>query len=371
MEGAGVISDIIDYEQSTSHLMLKTRVRHVFLKQELSARISCRWVSLVASTTLFLCELGSPFAMAAPSSVEPKAALSVRKIIFPDEHSLGSVALMPPGAKRVAMKNQVAAAKGSVTLNVAPNMVLLFAASQYAVLHPKLLNEVTSSGIDAIKISFMSMDFTEDGLCDKALPYASHFSDAMRLDISESDASDAGVDRIKTMPKLRELWAYQSSVRGECLKNIDRFPKLEYIDLSSCAPFHQSDLKYLARLHDLKRLELSNSLISKDGVAVIAQLKELTFLNLSRNKAVADDCLPLLLSLKNLEHLELRETSVSAKGLLTLEHQKLKVIALSQHLFSQSDKAVLTKHFPNIVRFEKERIANPETKEMLSPFLGH
>jgi Leucine-rich repeat (LRR) protein len=278
---------------------------------------------------------------------------------------------MPVKAKRLSLKYHFASAKNAVTATVPPNMILLFASNQYAILHPTLFNEVSAAGIDAVKFSFMSMDENEDGVCDKALPYASHYSDASRLDISESDASDAGIDSIKAMPKLRWLLAYSSSVRGSCLKKLDRFPKLNEIDLSNCAPFHQDDLKYLVKLHDLSKLELASSIISKEGVAQIAACKGLTYLNLSKNKAIDDSCLPLLLSLKNLDELQLRETSVTARGLLAFTDLKLTLIHLSTVRFSESDRKLLQKRFPK-VRFEfyDEKLTT-QTKQFLQPVLGH
>jgi hypothetical protein len=319
---------------------------------------------------IFPCSELLPVASAAPAH-DSNTKPDTRTIKFPSSHSVGSVYVMPEKAKRVSFNCHIASAQNAVTATVPPNMILLFASNQYAVMHPTLFNEVSAAGIDAVKFSFMSMDENEDGICDKALPYASHYSDASRLDISESDASDAGIDSIKAMPKLRCLLAYSSSVRGSCLKKLDRFPKLNELDLSSCAPFHQDDLKYLVKLHDLSKLGLASSIISKEGVAQIAACKGLTALNLSRNKAIDDSCLPLLLSLKRLDELSLRETSVTARGLLVLTDLKLTIIDLSSVRFSESDKKLLAKRFPKVkFKFVDDKPPN-QTKELLQPILGH
>jgi hypothetical protein len=309
-------------------------------------------------------------ACAAP---ERKADLKpdVRTLKFPSVHSLGAISLIPGRSKRLDLKYQVAAAKDTVTVTVPPNKKILLASNQYAALHPALFNEVSPAGIDALKISFMSMEESEDGICDKALPYASHFSDVTRLDISESDASDAGVDSIPTMPKLQCLWAYQSSVRGSCLKKIDRFPKLNELDLSDCVPFHEDDLKYLAKVHDLHRLELANCFLSKKAVEYITQCKNLSFLNVSKNKAIDDSCLPLLLSLKNLNELWLKQTPVTAAGLMVLNPLPLKLMILSKNHFTDKERAMLRERFPK-VRFDfTDDVLKGDSRKLLSPILGH
>jgi hypothetical protein len=317
-----------------------------------------------------VCPSGLPqMAIAGPSNSDSKP--DVRTLKFPSVHPVGSVDLMPGRAKRVTFNFHYAAAKDTVTVTVPPNTTLLFASNQYAALHPALFNEVSPAGIDAVKISFMSMDEKEDGICDKAMPYASHFTDAIRLDISESDASDAGVDSISAMPKLQCLWAYQSSIRGSCLKRIDRFPRLKEIDLSGCSPFHEDDLKYLAKLHDLTRLEFSNCFLSKKGVSHIVECKNLTFLNLSRNKDIDDSCLPLLLPLKNLKELWLKQTPVTAAGLMVLTGMSLKNMTLSKYHFSEKDRAMLHQRFPHVAFDFTDDKLKGDTRAIFSPILGH
>ncbi len=318
-----------------------------------------------------VCYMGNLHMACADPKRNSELKPDVRTLKFPAEHSLGSVSVIPLRTKRWDLKYQVATAKDSVTVTVPPNDIVLLSGNQYAALHPALLNEVSREGIDALKISFMSMDEREDGICDKALPYASHFSDAIRLDVSASDASDAGVDSIPPMPKLECLWLYRSSVRGSCLKRIGRFSKLREIDLSDCAPFHEDDLKYLAKVHDLVRLELANCLLSKKGVSIATECKNLTFLNLSQNKCVDDSCLPLLLSLKNLHELWLKQTPVTASGLMVLTALNLKAMTLSKSHFTVKEKAMLQERFPHVKFDYSGDKLRGDSRVLLSPILGH
>jgi hypothetical protein len=179
------------------------------------------------------------------------------------------------------------------------------------------------------------------------------------------------VDSIAAMPKLQCIWAYQSSVRGSCLKKIDRFPKLREIDLSDCVPFHEDNLKYLAKVHDLNRLELSNCFLSKKAVTYITECKNLSFLNLNKNKDIDDSCLPLLLSLKNLNELWLKQTPVTAAGLLVLTPLPLKFMLLSKSHFTVKEKAMLRERFPK-VRFDfADDALKGDSRTLLSPILGH
>jgi hypothetical protein len=58
---------------------------------------------------------------------------------------------------------------GTVNLTVPPQCALMLDANRRVVEDPRLLKQV--SGIDAIRLNFISMEDREDDMCDKAIAY--------------------------------------------------------------------------------------------------------------------------------------------------------------------------------------------------------
>jgi hypothetical protein len=79
----------------------------------------------------------------------------------------------------------------------------------------------------------------------------------------------------------------------------------------------------------------------------------------------------LLLSLKNLKDLWLRETPVTAEGLLVLNVLNLKNMSLSKSHFSEKERAMLQQRFPHVAFEYADGKVKGETRVLLSPILGH
>lgn len=81
----------------------------------------------------------------------------------------------------------------------------------------------------------------------------------------------------------------------------------------ACSGVVDDDLRRLAPLHRLERLELPDAKITDDGLVHIGKLKELRYLDLSGN-AITDAGLARLRNLRKLEHLDLSRTQITDDG---------------------------------------------------------
>ena len=97
----------------------------------------------------------------------------------------------------------------------------------------------------------------------------------------------------------------------QALKNIDE--QLVILKLTNLA-IDDNDLKIVADLKNIKKLNLENSLITDDGMAYIKQLSQLEQLNLYGTN-ISDEGLIQLTSLKNLSQIYLWKTKVTKGGI--------------------------------------------------------
>jgi hypothetical protein len=108
----------------------------------------------------------------------------------------------------------------------------------------------------------------------------------------------------------------------QALKNINE--QLVILKLTNLA-IDDNDLKIVADLKNIKKLNLENSLITDDGMAYIKQLSQLEQLNLYGTN-ISDEGLIQLTSLKNLSQIYLWKTKVTKGGIEQFKKIHPKVI---------------------------------------------
>jgi hypothetical protein len=108
----------------------------------------------------------------------------------------------------------------------------------------------------------------------------------------------------------------------QTLKNINE--QLVILKLTNLA-IDDNDLKIVADLKNIKKLNLENSLITDDGMAYIKQLSQLEQLNLYGTN-ISDEGLIQLTSLKNLSQIYLWKTKVTKGGIEQFKKIHPKVI---------------------------------------------
>ena len=275
------------------------------------------------------------------------AGTTQRKLHFPGGKSLGAIFVGNERAilGRYEKLRQVAIASGDVTIAVPTGSRVLFEANRRIFEDPSCLDKISPSGIDSIKMGFMSMDDREDDMCNKALAHLSKLRSLTSIDIDRSDATDSGVSQLSGCTSLEGLSCYMSAVNGSFFKDLDSLKSLKGLWIADCL-IDQKNMAYLPHFTNLKELDIERTQLDSNGAKFLARCSSLESLVVRGNPKFDDHCLQFLLPLKNLSGLDLRETPVTLKGLRTLKLPKLRSIGLPHSLSKNLPE--LRRMFPSV-----------------------
>jgi len=153
---------------------------------------------------------------------------------------------------------------------------------------------------------------------------------------------------IAAFPKLKKLRLARTQVSDAALETLSARTSLEELDLSENSLITNSSMAHLAKLTNLKKLNLWRVQISDEGALMLASLTKMDWLNLDNSK-LGDAGLPLLKDMKALTFLHIGSTQVTEVGASALFHlTSLKDLKLTRTAMGASDTAVteLKKHLP-------------------------
>jgi hypothetical protein len=288
------------------------------------------------------------------------AKTTERTITFPKDQVLGALFLghYNRNIDERGPMNRVGGAVGTVKVLVPDGYYVMFEANRRVFQKPQLLNEISPDGIDDLKIGLLSMDDSEDKLCDAALAYIGHFSGVTTLDVERSDATDKGLSVLHKLKHLRRMCCFNSQVNGSYFKELVDLPEFAELDTAWCA-IKPENFKYLPQLRKLVFLCVSRCGLEINGTRELAKCVSLTDLRVGQNPLFTDECVQLLVSLKRLEWLDLRDTAVTMKGIRTLRGLPLKKLNPPAALNTVGNVEEMKKLFPKVeVLFNSHVIPN-------------
>ncbi len=236
-----------------------------------------------------------------------------------------------------------------------------------------------------------ALDLTGSTLSDRQLILLSSLSNLEELNLSSTAITDEGVKQLRKFPRLASLTLMNTSISNRGLSHLQESPGLR--ELKLCLTDVSDDgLPALAQLHNLKTVDLRLTAVTAAGVEKIANsrprtkiefgacdalVKRLPTIELfhrgtlgvgvsftrmklkrlhARGKtavngvmvAVTDGALNFLASHTELEELDLRESAVSDKGIMTLGKLKnLKRLDLRGAAVTESGAAKLARVLPD------------------------
>ena len=156
---------------------------------------------------------------------------------------------------------------------------------------------------------------------------------------------------IAKYPRIRKLRLARTQVSDAGLEALSACKTLEEIDLSEDSLISDEGMAHLAKLTNLKKLNLWRVQITDAGAVQLAPLTKLEWLNLDNSK-LADGGLVLLKDMKSLTFLHIGSTQVTEAGAASLFHLKsLKDLKVTRTALGASDSAVaeLKKNLPDTV----------------------
>ena len=159
---------------------------------------------------------------------------------------------------------------------------------------------------------------------------------------------DESMEKIKDcFPRLKKLRISKSRVSTEGLAHLTKLVHLEELDNSECSQIFDDGLVHLSEMKQLKRLNLWRLVITNEGVKHLAGLTKMQWLNLD-NTQVTDAGLEHLAAMKELSFLHLGSTYITDEGLVHLEGlTALKDLKVTRTAVTESGAAQLKKKLPD------------------------
>ncbi len=290
-----------------------------------------------------------------------------RTLHFPKAVALGVINL---GSETMAFgasvqNHAVAGAMGDVTITVPAGQRVLFEANRRVFENPAYLDQISPVGIDGLKLGMISLADREDDMCDAALAHVAHFQGLTEINLDRSEATDAGVAKLKDVPSLVVISCFLSSIDGRCFKELSTLPALRVL-LAPYCQLKAENLKYLGQFPKLQLLNLDWTKLDAAGAKHLSNCSRLEDLSLRGNFRFTDSCLLYIQPLKNLKRLDLRGTSVSIAGVRKLKGIGFNSLCLPAAM--QENLVEVKRIFPKVSIFlEEERMVDKENKMLYAP----
>lgn len=189
------------------------------------------------------------------------------------------------------------------------------------------------------KMRYLYLNQTKIG--NKGMLYLKSMSSLIELDLSETKVGNKGLTRLEKLEKIQNLKIEQAKIDDEALISIGKLKALIKISLkgNNLTGTHLGELNELENLQELTLktnrinntnikllesktliyLDLAGNVIGDEGLEHIASMNTLKSLNLKFNVAISNIGLEYLHKLKQLNSIDLTDTSVTSSGISDLE----------------------------------------------------
>ncbi len=227
---------------------------------------------------------------------------------------------------------------GPITVRIAAVHTLSCGCCEGSVEDTDFTNEDLELALAADNIGHLTVNRTR--VSDRGLLTISRHENLTYLDLSQNRLTDAALEHVGKLKKLKVLRLDNTSITGVGLRHLARLQNLEELSLAD-SPLQDAAMRHLSSLRGLRKLTLEKTPISGAGFAQVAGLNQLEEVSLSQAKCsdqglshlpefpalkridlsetgAGNATLKALSKCGNLEEITLRGTSVSDEGLAYL-----------------------------------------------------
>jgi internalin A len=164
-------------------------------------------------------------------------------------------------------------------------------------------------------------------ITDTTLQHLSSVTSLESLDAGYAQITDVGLELLTPLTNLRELAIGGNKLTDAGLQSLRQLPGLIYLDLSGAqrtdsglwsVSLTEPGLDAIATLKNLRHLRLNGTLVSARGIERLAGLSKIEWLDLADCKRIGDEVVPLLASFRTLQRVDLAGTQVTDKGIAAL-----------------------------------------------------
>jgi internalin A len=147
---------------------------------------------------------------------------------------------------------------------------------------------------------------------DESLRVISQMPNMKTLNVRDTRLTDKGIEYLANLKDLEKLDLSECNSPGitdACGQHLAKMANLKQLNLWS-TKFTDEGLKHLTGLKNLTWLNLDNTGITDDGVAMLAEMPQLTWLHLGKTN-ITDREVKTLMGLENLKYLSISHTKIS------------------------------------------------------------
>lgn len=253
-----------------------------------------------------------------------------RRLEFPADRSPGALSICD-GASFMHANRDVK------TVRLKAQGVIVVPAGKFVVFYPNhnyfrepgLLDKLPPDAFDSVVLRFVAMEDSDYGLADKGLVALKRFTGIRALDLAKSEVTDKALAQLLSLKELESIDLFGTTVDGSFLKSFAGLPKLRAISMNSNTP-RLANFKYLSAFPHLEAVSFSRNSLTDEAVKQIAACKKLQYLDISNNPGLSDAIVPTIARMTNLKLLDISCTAVSVKGFRGLTALKLARIESSQ-----------------------------------------
>lgn len=279
----------------------------------------------------------------APSAPPTASQTPGRIITFPPK-SIGNIFIGDDLLKTLLGKGDFfAQAKGTVKLPKAK--IIRFIPSMDFYRDPSCIDKLPPDTFDIVDIKFLSMDTSEESLCDDAVLKLARMTGIRGVNIARSDVSDRGLAGLAPLHNLECIRMFSTESQGKFLWGLQS-KQISHIRLSAVVVGDQN-FAAINRFPKLHTITFATARITDQGVKAIANNKSLVFVDLRHNLGITDKSIDTFLKMPSLKELNLRGTKVTAKGVLRLKNKGLTGLGIPDEFLPQ-EKAAIKKAFVGV-----------------------
>jgi len=216
-------------------------------------------------------------------------------------------------------------------------MPLLFVPNDSVSEQPQLFDRLPDD-------AFIGLDCERLSLTDTALDNILHLKSLTMINLEGNEISDAGVVKLKLLPKLINVNVFGTNIQGRTIKELGCLKNMVRLRMG-CNKLDLACLSDIAKFENLEILNLDRVNLCDQDLLKLAPMKKLLALEIPNNPKITGRGLAYLKKMPNLRHIDLRCCSLTARDLLGLKSSQLRFILLQPENFTVGDQHLIKDGF--------------------------